>query len=42
MRNEPNWTMQILENGIYQATASIEMFDSMILLVNIADIWIFR
>ena len=27
-RKEPHWTMQMLENEIYQAAASIETFDS--------------
>jgi hypothetical protein len=28
MKKEPTWTMQELENAIYQAAASIETFDS--------------
>jgi hypothetical protein len=28
MRKEPTWTMQMLENAMYQAAASIKTFDS--------------
>jgi hypothetical protein len=28
MRKEPTWTMQMLENAIYQAAASIKTFNS--------------
>ncbi len=28
MRKEPNWNMEVLENKIYAATASIGTFDS--------------